>query len=114
MISEDRVHSVPVHFLRSGSELRMLVESDSVKIRNARRTGRATLCVVTTIGGGDRRYVTAEGPVSIDESVSLDDVTALDQRYGRQDAAGFDQGSYEGSVMLVLRPERWIALSDAD
>jgi hypothetical protein len=109
-----RIHSVPVHFLRNGGDLRMLVERDSVKSRNARRSGRATLCVETTIGEGDRRYVTAEGPVSVDEPISRDDLTALDRRYDRRDAAGFDQASYEDSAMLVLHPERWIAWSDAD
>ena len=108
------IHSVPVHFYWKSGELRVLAERDSAKCRNARRNGRATLCVETTLGGNDRRYVSAEGPVSVEESVSLEDLTALDGRYDRQDAAEFDQGSYEDSVMLVLRPERLIAWSDAD
>jgi hypothetical protein len=105
---------VPVHFLRKGAELRVLTERDSVKCRNARRTGRAALCIETTIGDSDRRYVSAEGPISVEESVPSDDVEALARRYGWRDAIGLDQELFDDSVMLVLRPERWIAWSDAD
>ena len=109
-----RIHSVPVHFTRTGGELRVLTEWDSVKCRNALRTGRATLCVETTLDDTDRRYVTAEGPVRFERPVSSADLTALDLRYGRDDADAFEQHSFLGSVMMVLQPEHWIAWSDAD
>jgi hypothetical protein len=104
---------VPVHFLPIGGELRVLTESESVKCRNTRRTGRATLCVETTVGGTDRRYVSAEGPVSIEQPVSVEHLTALHLRYG-YDGEELDPTEFANSVMLVLRPERWIAWSDAD
>ena len=109
-----RIHSVPVHFLRRGPELRVLTERDSVKCRNARRTGRATLCVETTIGGSDRWYVSAEGPVSVERSVSMDDVEALHLRYDKPGAFESDRAWDDDSAVLVIRPERWIAWSDAD
>jgi Pyridoxamine 5'-phosphate oxidase len=110
---DERIHSVPVHYLPVGAELRILTEPESVKCRNSRRTGRATFCVETTFGGTDRRYVSAEGPVSIEHPVSLEDLTALHLRYG-YDTEELDPTQYENSVMLVLRPEQWIAWSDAD
>src|SRR5438093_13575851 len=72
---DERIHSVPVHFLPIEEELRVLTEPESEKCRNTRRTGRATLCVETTVGGTDRRYVSAEGPVSIEHPVSVEHLT---------------------------------------
>ena len=56
------VHSVPIHFVFIDDDRVHRSESDSVKVRNARRTGRATLCVTTTVDA-EPRYVTVEGPV---------------------------------------------------
>ena len=111
---EGRIHSVPVHFRAAGGDLRVLTEPNSMKCRNARRSGRATLCVETTVGETDRRFVSAEGSVSIEEPVSLEDLTALNRRYGWHGEEELDPSGYAGSVILVLRPERWIAWSDAD
>jgi hypothetical protein len=109
-----RIHSVPVHFIHAGGELRVLTEWDSVKCRNAVRNGRATLCIETTVNGSDRRYATAEGPVRIEKPVSVNELMALDQRYNSQDTDPFDEHAYANSVMMVLAPEHWIAGSDAD
>lgn len=108
-----RIHSVPVHFVSRAEQLRVLTESDSVKFRNALSSGRATMCVETTLDGTDRRYVSAEGPVSV-EPVTQSDLTALDRHYGRTDAATIDQTELTRSMMLVLTPEQWICWSDAD
>lgn len=109
-----RIHSVPVHFVPSATELRVLTEWDSVKCRNALRTGRATLCVDTTVNGTDRRYATAEGPIRVERPVSIDDLAAFDQRYHRHDAEAEGERAYANSVLLVLTPESWISWSDAD
>ncbi|MDT4911008.1 MAG: hypothetical protein QOC66_136 [Pseudonocardiales bacterium] len=109
-----RIHSVPVHFMHVGGEIRVLTERGSVKCRNADRAGRATLCVEMTVNGTDRRYVTAEGPVRLDGPVPADTLMELNQRYGRQDIDPFDEESYADSVTMVLTPEHWIAWSDAD
>jgi general stress protein 26 len=111
---EGRIHSVPVHFRPGGGDLRVLTEPNSMKCRNARRSGRATLCVETTVGGTDRRFVSAEGSVSIQEPVPLEDLKALHRRYGWHGGEELDPLGYTDSVILVLRPERWIAWSDAD
>jgi hypothetical protein len=106
------IHSVPVHFRPSDGTLRLIAERGSVKDRNVRRTHRATLCVATTVDA-ERRYVTVEGPVDIEDHVARSDLTALDRRYGRESADPDDE-VYEGSLTLVLRPERWIAWADLD
>jgi general stress protein 26 len=106
------VHSVPVHFFHVHGEIRLVAERDAVKTRNVHRTGRATLCVVADVGS-ERRYVTVEGPVRVEDRISQIDLTALDQRYG-YDSGSADDEEYAGSITLVLRPERWIGWADAD
>jgi Pyridoxamine 5'-phosphate oxidase len=109
---EGWIHSVPVHFLPRDGALRFIGERDSVKYRNVRRTRRGTLCVATTVGV-ERRYVTVEGPVAIEDHVRQLDLAALDRRYGRESADPDDE-AYDRSLTFVLRPERWIAWADAD
>jgi len=106
------VHSVPVHFLYGPEGFRFIAERDSVKVRNVQRTGRATLCVVST-ARADRRFVTAEGPAHIEERITDQDLTALDHRYGTDSGSAGDDG-YRGSITVVLRPERWIAWADLE
>ena len=106
------IHSVPVHFFVDGDDLRIVMGKESVKCRNARRSGRATLCVETSTSV-ERRYVSAEGRVRV-EAVSLRDLVAFDKKYARADAAGFEEGVFDQDVTLILRPERWIARTDWD
>ena len=100
--------------MRRDSELRVLTGRDSVKSRNARASGRATLCVEMTLDGTDRRFVTAEGPVRVEQPVLLEDVLALAERYGGHYAGYPNLDSYGEGVILVLEAEQWIAWSDAD
>jgi hypothetical protein len=109
-----RIHSVPVHFVRRDNELRVLSSLDSVKTRNVRASGRATLCVETTLGGTDRRFVTAEGPVRLEHPVVLQEVLELADRYGGHFDPDPNLDSYHEAVILVLEVQRWIAWSDAD
>ena len=105
---------MPVHFVRRNNELHVLTGRDSVKTRNARASGRATLCVEMTLDGTDRRFVTVEGPVRVEQPVPLAHVLALAERYGDHYAAYPNLDSYHDDVILVLAAERWIAWSDAD
>jgi hypothetical protein len=109
-----RIHSVPVYFVRRNSEFRVLTGRDSVKSRNVRASGRATLCVEMTLEGTDRRFVTAEGPVRVEQPVLLEDLLALAERYGGDDADYPSLDEYHEDVILVLEVEQWIAWSDAD
>ena len=104
------VHSVPVHFTTQDDEVRVIAEHASVKVGHVRRTGRATLCVVTDVDR-ERRYVTIEGPVRIEDGITQDDLDALCERY-RFDPSSADDEAYSGSITLVLRPERWIGWAD--
>jgi hypothetical protein len=112
LAEEGWIHSVPVHFHRQDEEIRIIAERDAVKTRNVRRTGRATMCVATTVED-ERRYVMLEGPVAIHELVSDEDLELLDAKYGfERDET--DSASFQGSVTLVLQPERRIAWADFD
>jgi len=106
------VHSVPVHYLFIGERFRFIAEDGSVKVRNARHSGRGTLCVTATVEG-ERRYVTAEGPVEIEEGVTQPDLDALDHRYQRESPSADDE-AHAATVTVVLRPERWLGRADAD
>ena len=110
--ADGSVHSVPVHFVLMGSEIRFIAESGSVKVRNVRRTGRGTLCVTATVDR-ERRYVTVEGPVRIQDGIAQADLEVLDRRYGRDPGSADDEG-YADTVTLVVRPERWLGRADSD
>jgi len=112
LADEGWIHSVPVHFHLHDEEIRIIAERDAVKTRNVRRTGRATMCVAATIED-ERRYVMLEGPVAIHDLVSDEDLELLDTKYGfERDET--DAASFEGSVTLVLQPERRMAWADFD
>ena len=105
---DGRVHAVPVWFRWDGESFRIITERGSVKHRNVVRVGRATLC----IDERDRtfRYITAEGPVRVNDVVSRDERLALHTVYRGPEAAEkvVAQGGHERMVLLVLTPERWI------
>ncbi|MFF5292085.1 pyridoxamine 5'-phosphate oxidase family protein [Paractinoplanes globisporus] len=108
------IHSVPVHFLYADGEIRFLAEADAVKSRNAARTGQATLCVETT-DGTVRSFVSVSGPVTVRRPPPVADLVALDEKYGRSDfSSGWSEDELAAAVILVLRPDRWIAWADWD
>src|SRR6185437_413980 len=106
------IHSVPVHFLYTGQDIRILAGANAVKTRNVARTGQATLCVEVT-EGTVRSFVSVSGPVTIQQLSLEEDLVALDQRYSRTDfSSGWDEAALAAEVMLTLHPERWIAWAD--
>jgi hypothetical protein len=112
------IHSVPVYFLYRVGEIRILAGADAVKTRNIARTGQATLCVEVTDEsprGSVRSFVSVSGPVTVRRPPAHEDLVALDERYGRTDfSAGWDEAAFAASVLLALRPERWVAWADWD
>lgn len=105
-IGEDgRVHSVVVWYLWDGSVFTVLTDRGSVKERNVRRTGRATIVVHEDIN-----YVSAEGAVEMRDPVSYEERLALWIRYSGEETARqvVTPGSSEKLVALVLTPERLI------
>lgn len=105
---DGRVHAVPVWFSYDGAAFRIITERGSVKHRNAARAGRAALCVDER--DGVFRYVTAEGPVTVQDPLSYEERLALHTLYRgpEQAKAIVDRGGHEKMVLLVLTPERWI------
>ncbi len=105
---DGQIHAVPVWFSHEGGVVRIITERGSVKHRNAVRTPRASLCVDER--DGSFRYVTVEGPVTVQDSVSYEERLALHVRYRGAEAAKrvVDGGGHEQLVMLHLRPERFI------
>jgi hypothetical protein len=108
------IHSVPVHFLFVDGEVRILAEAGAVKSRNVARTGQATLCVEVT-EGPVRSFVSVSGPVTARRPPHATDLLALDERYGRTDfSSGWDEAALAAALILLLRPNRWIAWADWD
>ena len=105
---DGRIHTVPVWYAWDGEVFRIITERGSAKHRNAARTGRAALCIDERSGA--LRYLTAEGPVTVQDPVSYEERLALHTHYRGADAAKqvVDRGGHERMVMLHLRPERWL------
>lgn len=105
---DGRIHAVPVWYTWDGQVFRVLTERGSAKHRNIERSGRASLCVDER--DGPFRYVTAEGTVTVQDSVTYDERLALHTHYRGAEAAKpiVDRGGHEKMVMLILTPERWL------
>lgn len=101
-----RAHAVPVWFRFEQGTFRIITERGSVKHRNAALHGRATLC----IDDGRFAYVSAEGPVTVEDQVTYEERLALNTHYRGPEAARkiVDQGGHERMVLLILQPERWL------
>jgi PPOX class probable F420-dependent enzyme len=102
---DGRIQTAPMWFIYAGGEFRIITERGSARHRNVERSGRAALC----IDNGRFTYVSAEGPITVQNSVSYEERLALHTRYRGAEAARkiVDRGGHEHMVMLILRPERW-------
>ena len=102
---DGRIHSVLVWYTWDGLAFTVLTDRGSVKERNVRQTGRATIVVHEDIN-----YVSAEGPVVIRDPVSDQERLALWTRYYGEETARqiVAPGSSQRLVALVLTPERLI------
>jgi PPOX class probable F420-dependent enzyme len=101
-----RAHAVPVIYLYEGGRFRIITDRGSQKHRNAERTGRATLCI------DDRerfRYVTVEGPVTVEDPLAYETRLRLHTHYRGPEAAlkAVADGAHERMVSLLILPERW-------
>ena len=102
------IHSIPVWFRWDGTEFRIITERGSAKHRNVARNGRASLCIDERHGRVG--YVTAEGPVRVEDIVTREERLALHTLYRGADAAEkvVAQGGHEKMVLLLLTPGRWL------
>jgi PPOX class probable F420-dependent enzyme len=102
--AKGRTHAVPVWYLWRDGAFRIITDRGSQKHRNAVRAGRASLTIVDGY-----RYASAEGSVSVQDPISLDDRLALHVAYRGEDGArkAVADGRHAQMVILVLKPERW-------
>ena len=105
---DGRIHAVPVWFRWHDGAFRIITGRGSGKHRNVIRSGRASLCVDERVGAVG--YMTAEGPVRIEDTVTTEERLALHTLYRGAEAAQkvVDRGGHEGMVLMVLTPERWL------
>ena len=103
-----RIHAVPVWFRWDGGAFRIITGRGSAKHRNVLREGRASLCIDER--QGTIAYLTAEGPVRVEDTVTKEERLALHTIYRGAEAAQkvVDRGGHEGMVLLILTPERWL------
>jgi PPOX class probable F420-dependent enzyme len=103
------IQAAPVWFLYADGVFRIITERGSARHRNVERTGRAALCV----DNGRFSYVSAEGTVRVQDTVSYAERLALHTHYRGPEAARkiVDRGGHERMVMLLLTPERWLSRS---
>lgn len=107
---DGRVHATPLWYLWDGQALNLIVERDSPRHRWSVRAGRAAVCV-ETVDGGELKFVTVEGPISVVDPVTPEFRYEMWERYvGPMRAREVvDAGGHETKVRLVLTPERWIS-----
>ena len=105
---EGRIHAVPVWFRWEAGAFRIITGRGSAKHRNVIREGRASLCIDERAGA--ITYLTAEGPVRVEDAVTREERLALHTLYRGAEAAQkvVDRGGHEGMVLLILTPERWL------
>ena len=108
---EGGVHAVPVWYLYQDGELRVITGRNSVKLKNAVRTGRATLCIPSS-QSGDLRYVTAEGPIRVEPCRSEDRRRLWAHYTDAATAAAMAAADLSGLCLLILTPQRWTATSE--
>lgn len=105
--------TVPVWYTyEPGGEVRFLTGGDSRKVALLEQTGRASLCAQTE--QAPYRYVSVEGPVTIERGFDADERRAIAHRYlGSELGDAYYDGTAadaEGNVTVHLTPERWLSV----
>lgn len=92
-----------------GGTVNVIIAPDSLKAEALARTPAFSLCA--QIEEGPYTYVTVEGPVTVIESVSVEERTAMAVRYlGEEHAAGYiasTGGDQSDAVVVRMQPARW-------
>jgi nitroimidazol reductase NimA-like FMN-containing flavoprotein (pyridoxamine 5'-phosphate oxidase superfamily) len=102
--------SVPIWYrYEPGGELRFVTGGSSRKVDRIRKAGRITVCVQSETM--PYRYVTVEGPVSIDAPDFERDVREVAIRYlGAQMGETYlaaTTAEHAGAIVVALRPAHW-------
>jgi len=105
---QGRAHAVPVWYLYEDGEFLVITDRGSQKQVNAERGGRAAICIDER--SGRFTHITAEGPVTVDPTVTREFRLRLHTHYrGAEAAARATAGdAHEHMVLLRLKPERWL------
>jgi nitroimidazol reductase NimA-like FMN-containing flavoprotein (pyridoxamine 5'-phosphate oxidase superfamily) len=104
--------AVPIWYAyEPGGELRIATGKRSHKGRLLARAGRFSLCVQTETP--PYRYVSVEGPITAIEAVDVErDVRPVARRYlGAEEGDRFIEQTrevYAESILVRMRPERWL------
>lgn len=103
--------AVPLWYdYQPGGEIVVLTARDSRKTGLIRAAGRVTVCVQTQ--EMPYRYATVEGPVTIEETITLEQDWELARRYlGPEGADGYieaTRGGTERKCRISVRPEHWL------
>ncbi len=110
---DGRPHAAPIWFVLDGDTVVFTTGTDTVKGRNLRRTGYATLVVDEERPPFD--FVTLSGPVEISEDLEemLPWAVALGGRYmGADQAEEFGRrNAVRGELLVRLTPEKTVALA---
>ncbi|CAM2904792.1 pyridoxamine 5'-phosphate oxidase family protein [Prescottella defluvii] len=103
--------AVPIWYHYSpGGEVMVWTERGTVKERLIRAAGRFSLCA--QIEEPPYRYVSVEGPATFQDTVALDDIRPLVERYlPAPEAEAFIAESFNDRAVLIrMRPERWFTV----
>jgi PPOX class probable F420-dependent enzyme len=105
--------TVPIWYgYEPGGAVRIVTGRGSRKARALAKAARASMCVQSE--SPPYRYVSVEGPVTLETPDYDRDIRALAVRYlGEQAAAQYlrvSGSTVDGTVLVVLRPERWLSV----
>jgi PPOX class probable F420-dependent enzyme len=110
---DGRPHAAPVWFTLDGDDVMFTTNTNTVKGRNLRRTGRALIVIDEPTPPYD--HVTIEGSVEVSEDLDemLHWATLLGGRYmGAERAETFGKrNAVPGELLIRLRAEKVIALA---
>ena len=111
---DGRPHAAPVWFTLDGDDVLFTTGADTVKGRNLRRTGQATL--VVDEARPPFHFVAIEGTVELSEDLdeTLRWATVLGGRYmGAENAEAFGRrNAVPGELLVRLRPTKIVAMAD--
>ena len=111
---DGRPHAAPIWFTLDGDDVIFTTGADTVKGRNLRRTGQATL--VVDEARPPFHFVAIEGTVELSEDLdeTLRWATVLGGRYmGAENAEAFGRrNAVPGELLVRLRPSKIVATAN--
>ena len=111
---DGRPHAAPIWFTLDGDDVLFTTAADTVKGRNLRRTGQATL--VVDEARPPFHFVAIEGTAELSEDLdeTLRWATVLGGRYmGAENAEAFGRrNAVPGELLVRLRPSKIVAMAN--